>query len=117
MPPPKSSAEAIAFPQAREPSWGKVLLQAPPSRARNQQFFGVCPPGGRWTVLLHICRDLPSNFFFLVSAPNHLFLGSLWEAHRALCLRCAKSRLFSITGSHGSQGPKLCPPPPPPMLF
>ena len=26
----------------------------------------------------------------------------------ALCSRCAKSRLFSITGSHGSQGPEFC---------
>ena len=29
-------------------------------------------------------------------------------AHRALCPCCAKSRLFSTTGSHGSQGPEFC---------
>ena len=29
-------------------------------------------------------------------------------AHRALCLRCAKSRLFFTTGSHGSQSPEFC---------
>ena len=29
-------------------------------------------------------------------------------APRALCPRCAKSRLFSITGSHGSQGLDIC---------
>ena len=29
-------------------------------------------------------------------------------AHRALCLRCAKSQLFFTTGSHGSQGPEFC---------
>ena len=27
---------------------------------------------------------------------------------RALCVCCAKSRLFSTTGSHGSQGPEFC---------
>ena len=31
-------------------------------------------------------------------------------AHRALCPRCAKSRLFSTAGSHGSQGPEFCTP-------
>ena len=35
---------------------------------------------------------------------------SLLGAHRALCTRCAKSRLFSTTGSHGSQGPELSSP-------
>ena len=34
----------------------------------------------------------------------------LGGAHRALCARCAKSRLFSTTGSHGSQGPEFCTP-------
>ena len=29
-------------------------------------------------------------------------------AMRALCLRCAKSRLFFTTGSHGSLRPELC---------
>ena len=29
-------------------------------------------------------------------------------AHRALCTRCVKSRLFSTTSSHGSQGPEFC---------
>ena len=31
----------------------------------------------------------------------------IW-VHRALCPRCAKSQLFSSTGSHGSQGPEFC---------
>ena len=31
-------------------------------------------------------------------------------AHRALSACCAKSRLFSITDSHGSQGPEVCTP-------
>ena len=35
--------------------------------------------------------------------------GSL-GAHRVLCAHCAKSRLFSTTGSHGSQGPEFCTP-------
>ena len=38
--------------------------------------------------------------------------GYAWHlargAHRALCPRCAKSRLFFTTGSHGSQGPQFC---------
>ena len=29
-------------------------------------------------------------------------------AHRALCARCAKSRLFSTLGSHGFQVPEFC---------
>ena len=29
-------------------------------------------------------------------------------AHRVLCARCAKSRLFSTTGSHGPQGHEFC---------
>ena len=33
----------------------------------------------------------------------HIILSQ--GAHRALCPRCAKSRLFSTTSSHGSQGP------------
>ena len=33
-----------------------------------------------------------------------------WGAHRALCTRCAKSRLFPTTGSHGSEGPEFCTP-------
>ena len=28
--------------------------------------------------------------------------------HHALCLRCAKSRLFFTNGSHGSRGPEFC---------
>ena len=27
---------------------------------------------------------------------------------RTLCPRCAKRRLFSTTGSHGTQGPEFC---------
>ena len=34
--------------------------------------------------------------------------GCSWGAHRALCARCAKSRLFFTTGHHGSQGPEFC---------
>ena len=34
--------------------------------------------------------------------------GGALYAVRALCMRCAKSRLFSTTGSHGSQGPEFC---------
>ena len=36
-------------------------------------------------------------------------LGPL-GAHRAPCMRCAESRVFSAPGSHGSQGPELCTP-------
>ena len=31
-------------------------------------------------------------------------------AHRALCPRCAKTRLFFTPDSHGSQGPEFCTP-------
>ena len=33
-------------------------------------------------------------------------------AHRALCTRCVRSRLFFTTGSHGSQGPEIRTPQP-----
>ena len=43
--------------------------------------------------------------------------GGYWQmwvllrgAHRALYARCAKSRLFSTTSSHRSQGPEFCTP-------
>ena len=36
--------------------------------------------------------------------------GDCKGAHRALCPRCAKGRLFSTTGSHGPQGPEFCSP-------
>ena len=36
-----------------------------------------------------------------------------WGAHRLLCVRCAKRRLFSTAGSHWSQGPELCTSAPP----
>ena len=35
-------------------------------------------------------------------------LGGAPCAVHALCPRCVKSRLFSTTGSHGSQGPEFC---------
>ena len=34
--------------------------------------------------------------------------GNILGAPRALSARCAKSRLFSTTGSHGCQGPEFC---------
>ena len=42
---------------------------------------------------------------------SHVWLthmGGAPSAVPALCPRCAKSRLFFTTGSHGSQGPELC---------
>ena len=42
--------------------------------------------------------------------PLCLCLPSREGAHCALCLRCAKSRLFSTTSSYGSQGPEFCTP-------
>ena len=36
--------------------------------------------------------------------------GCLGGTHPALCARCAKRRLFSTPGSHGSQGPGFCTP-------
>ena len=36
-------------------------------------------------------------------------MGSLWQGYLGgRTVRCAKSRLFSITGCHGSQGPEFC---------
>ena len=47
----------------------------------------------------------------LIALAHHLIpLARHLRAHRALCARCAKIRLFSTTGSHGSQGPEFCTP-------
>ena len=58
------------------------------------------------------CCALPSEFLRLtISAESdmiHLIFGQAKGGHRALCLRCAKSRLFFTTGSHGSRGPEFC---------
>ena len=45
-----------------------------------------------------------------VTARHNLFCPHVkaMGAHRALCAHCAKSWLFSTTGSHGSQGPEFC---------
>ena len=41
--------------------------------------------------------------------PTHKQHAGAFKGSRcALCPRCAKSRLFSTAGSHGSQGPELC---------
>ena len=49
--------------------------------------------------------------FSLIWCATDQYLASL-GAHRALCPRCAKSRLFFTTGSHGSRGPEFCTPQP-----
>ena len=51
--------------------------------------------------------DAPCNLFKIGHNPLQLLLGYhalLWGR----TVRCAKSRLFSTTGSHGSQGPEFC---------
>ena len=51
------------------------------------------------------------GILFCLLTPGTLFPTG--GAHPALCLRCAKSQLFSTnTGSHRSQGPKFCTLPP-----
>ena len=50
----------------------------------------------RWTSADRECRERET-----ASGPPQ-------GAHCALCLRCAKSRLFSTPGSHGPQGPEFC---------
>ena len=70
--------------------------------------------GGNWRVqpavcfMLHIFYTLQTTHAKGYSA--HLF-------YRGRTVRCAKSRLFSTTGSHGSQAPEFCTlHPPPPVL-
>ena len=46
---------------------------------------------------MYMCH-FHTTFFILQSSQG---------VHRALCARCAKSRLFSTTSSHGSQGPEF----------
>ena len=76
----------------------------------NRRKVALCCGDGRTTsgigmgVLLLVCNG--ANFFFCATVGE----TGPEEAHRALCPRCAKSRLFSTTGSHGSQSPKFCTP-------
>ena len=53
-----------------------------------------------------LVQDCTLSLTVFVFARRVHYLG----AHRALCLRCAKGRLCSTAGSHGSQGPELCTP-------
>ena len=61
------------------------------------------------TVVHHIHTRATLQRMALSHPKRHLAQG----AHCALCPRCAKSRLFSTTSSHGSQGPEFCTLPPP----
>ena len=45
---------------------------------------------------------------WLGAAEGRYLSSATSGAHRALCPRCAKSRLFSTPGSHGFQGPEVC---------
>ena len=54
-----------------------------------------------------------SNGMLSVCPSPYLVFGHIGVGvHHALCPRCAKSRLFSTTGSHGFQGPEFCTPQP-----
>ena len=54
--------------------------------------------------------SLISCFAFCFCTSDRVCMSFSSGAHHALCARCAKSRLFSTTGSHGSQGPEFCNP-------
>ena len=58
------------------------------------------------------CQDHDIVLFWILPQQAMCFRVTLsMGAHRALCARCAKSRLFFTTGSHGSQGPEFRTPP------
>ena len=54
-----------------------------------------CSRGGWGAFLPTLCTDC-------------LLCARAMEAHCAPCPRCAKSQLFSTTGSYGYQGPEFC---------
>ena len=60
----------------------------------------VCPMATAQSYFQHGC--------FVEVLFQQAHKEALSGAHRALCPRCAKSRLFSSTGSHGSQGHEFC---------
>ena len=73
----------------------------PPPVCRNVfSLFGLGTPGGEGSQ--------PNPPF--QNPPSPLLIEGAPCAVPVLCMRCAKSRLFSTTGSHGSQGPEFCTP-------
>ena len=70
-------------------------------------YFGVANTrgGGTYVVVGFGCGYYIGKGYQKESGPP---TAQPKEAHRALCSRCAKSRLVSTTGSHGSQGPEFC---------
>ena len=83
----------------------------------DQLIFENCSVGDHHSlvkgVALRVVHVLCANSAVLVPQPskNKVVFAlepKLEGAHRALCPRCAKSRLFSTTGSNGSQGPEFC---------
>ena len=87
--------------------------------------FSVLHKGGGASVAVllgvYLKRPITSGYFGLLPvmlpvliqpdclAPrSHGISVYTWGAHRVLCARCAKSRLFFTTGSHRSQGPQFC---------
>ena len=74
-----------------------------------------CSGGGQITASAHsrhlTANPLPLGITFCRPLQGIPFLsidiGGAPCAVPALCPRCAKSRLFSSTGSHGSQGPEF----------
>ena len=68
------------------------------------------PPPMREALLFTVAGN--QNFFrtpsALILCAAAIVSGITEGAHRALCARCAKSRLFSTSGSHGPQGREFC---------
>ena len=83
---------------------------------------GRTPQGGKPPAATAVSYNLPANQPTLcptASGPDQVLMSvmvpkatvhcAFWgRTHRALCTRCAKSRLFSTTSSHGSQGREFC---------
>ena len=79
-----------------------------------------CNPRGEDVMDRPSCSNLAPVEVHLGDSPQTILFAKLVQrmcvflefegAHRALCMRCAKSRLFFTTGSHGSQGPEFCTP-------
>ena len=71
------------------------------------------PRGSTWPVQSLRLTGGGAYTISFVRPPPLAFLTvpqGTWGAYRALCPRCAKKRLFSTAGSHGSQDPESCTP-------
>ena len=78
---------------------GPLLMQ--PTQLPQRMMVWMSP-------ILVLCAANSTIPHVVVNAIKAIVLNVLTYRGRTLCPRCAKSRLFFTTGSHGPQGPEFC---------